>query len=193
MYSKLPNVVFGFHGCHKDVFEAVLSGKENLKESKNAYDWLGPGIYFWESNLERAKQWAESHFQEDGRVLGAALDLGYCLNLTDQFATPILKQGYEYLEQACSEQQIPLPKNQLGHDLLLRNLDCAIISGVHEIQNLNGQPPFDSARGLFFEGEPIAEGSLLMERTHTQIAVRNPNCIKGYFIPRELNRSEEHT
>lgn len=186
MYSKLPNVVFGFHGCHKDVYEAVLSGKEDLKESTNAYDWLGPGIYFWEGNLERAKQWAEARYKENGRVLGAALDLGYCLNLTDQFATPILRQGYEYLVQACADHQIPLPENH-GRDLLLRNLDCAIIAAVHEIQDLNDKPPFDSVRGLFFEGDPIAEGSLLMERTHTQIAVKNPNCIKGYFAPRELN------
>ena len=36
-----------FHGCDKDVSEAVLSGQATLQPSENDYDWLGNGIYFW--------------------------------------------------------------------------------------------------------------------------------------------------
>ena len=46
MYSKLPNLVLGFHGCHKDVFDSVVKGGQHLKRSENEYDWLGNGIYF---------------------------------------------------------------------------------------------------------------------------------------------------
>ena len=47
MYTKLPNLVLGFHGCRKkEVFEKVLSGEEPLNPSTNSYDWLGNGIYF---------------------------------------------------------------------------------------------------------------------------------------------------
>jgi hypothetical protein len=35
-----------FHGCDKDVAEAVLSGQATLQPSENDYDWLGNGIYF---------------------------------------------------------------------------------------------------------------------------------------------------
>ena len=31
MYSKLPNLVLGFHGCHKDVFDSVVKGGQHLK------------------------------------------------------------------------------------------------------------------------------------------------------------------
>jgi hypothetical protein len=41
MYSKLPNLVLGFHGCHKDVFDSVVKGGQHLKRSENEYDWLG--------------------------------------------------------------------------------------------------------------------------------------------------------
>ena len=47
MYEKLPNLVFGFHGCNKDTYEKVLYKHKDLKKSDNKYDWLGNGIYFW--------------------------------------------------------------------------------------------------------------------------------------------------
>ena len=34
MYSKLPNLVLGFHGCHKDVFDSVVKGGQHLKRSE---------------------------------------------------------------------------------------------------------------------------------------------------------------
>ena len=50
MYSKLPNLVLGFHGCSKDTFDAVIQNGQHLKKSENDYDWLGNGIYFWENS-----------------------------------------------------------------------------------------------------------------------------------------------
>ena len=47
-----------FHGCDKDVAEAVLSGQATLQPSENDYDWLGNGIYFWVDSPERALSWA---------------------------------------------------------------------------------------------------------------------------------------
>lgn len=47
MYRKLPNLVLGFHGCHRDVFKNVIYEGQPLKASSNSYDWLGNGIYFW--------------------------------------------------------------------------------------------------------------------------------------------------
>lgn len=44
MYNKLPNLVLGFHGCNREVFEKVIIKGEHLKASSNTYDWLGSGI-----------------------------------------------------------------------------------------------------------------------------------------------------
>jgi hypothetical protein len=57
---------------------------------ENTYDWLGSGVYFWEANPDRAYDWAVHHAerikQESGAVVepfvvGAVIDLGFCLDL----------------------------------------------------------------------------------------------------------------
>jgi len=45
-----------------------------------------------------------------------------------------------------------------------------------------------SVRGVFFEGKDIYKNAGFKEKNHIQIAIKNPNCIKGYFIPRELDK-----
>ena len=35
----------------------------------------------------------------------------------------------------------------------------------------------------------LLPGAGFKERNHIQISVRNPNCIKGYFLPRDLDKS----
>lgn len=56
MYSKLPNLILGFHGCSNDVYRKVIVEGEQLNKSNNSYDWLGNGIYFWEQNLCSSKR-----------------------------------------------------------------------------------------------------------------------------------------
>jgi hypothetical protein len=72
-----------------------------------------------------------------------------------------------------------LPENK--PDLLQRNLDCALIQWIHEIRAQASEPPIDSVRGVFIEGAPIYPSSGFYDRTHIQIAIRNPSCIKGVF------------
>jgi hypothetical protein len=61
MYRKLPNLVIGFHGCSKSVFDKVIKDGEPLKKSSNSYDWLGNGIYFWEHNyLQGCGAWLQT-------------------------------------------------------------------------------------------------------------------------------------
>ena len=79
MYSRLSHLVFGFHGCDRSTYEKVISGAEDLSPSRNNYDWLGGGVYFWEQNLDRAEQWAQE-LKERGKidepaVIGAVIDL----------------------------------------------------------------------------------------------------------------------
>ena len=43
---------------------------------------------------------------------------------------------------------------------------------------------FDSTRGIFTEGGPAFESSEIQARTHTQLCIRNLNCIQDFFLPR---------
>lgn len=186
MYSKLPNLVIAFHGCDVETFDRVLYHHEALNSSNNDYDWLGNGIYFWEQNLERAWQWANN--KANPAVIGAVLDLGKCLNLTDSNSINLLKNQYEIfkLRMEMAGQKMPINKNtKESHDELLRRLDCAVIESLHK--DTLPDESFDSVRGVFVEGDPIYKGAGIREKTHIQICIRNPNCIKGYFAPMAID------
>lgn len=188
MYRKLPNLVIGFHGCDQTVFDRVIKEGEPLKQSQNEYDWLGHGIYFWEQNYQRALEWAQKSPKiKTPAVIGAVIDLGYCLNLTDSASADILRIGYQLLKERCDLAHVELPQNvpsKKVSDILLRNLDCAVIQQIHDYKiHVDDSLPFDSVRGIFIEGDPVYPGACFMEKTHVQICIVNPNCIKGYFNP----------
>ena len=59
IYQRSPQMVLGFHGCDRAVAAKILQSRsEHLKASKNSYDWLGTGIYFWLNDPQRAYEWA---------------------------------------------------------------------------------------------------------------------------------------
>lgn len=193
MYSKLPNLIIAFHGCDEQTFNAVVRNGESLKPSTNEYDWLGNGAYFWEQNYERGLSWAKEQQKrgalEKPAVIGAVIDLGYCLNLTDSRYIDLLRNEYELMKEEFNLLGIKMPENEgKTSDKLFRKLDCAVIEHLHASMADSENEPFDSVRGLFMEGRPIYEGSGFFAKTHVQICVRNPNCIKGYFDPRKPNR-----
>jgi len=198
LYSRRSNLVIGFHGCDQLVVDNLAEGKCDLNPSRNDYDWLGNGIYFWENNEERALQFAiESSKRKNSTikkpsVIAAVLDLGYCMDLTDSFYLKELKEAYNALECSFRLVGIPLPKNvgvKGSNEILIRKLDCSVIQLAHKINELtNPSTPYDSVKGVFWEGTPLYPGAGFSEKNHIQICVRNPNCIKGYFIPRKINQ-----
>lgn len=188
MYKTLPNLVLGFHGCSREVYEKILYRHNELNYSTNDYDWLGNGIYFWENSYDRALEWAQTHkADETPSVVGAVIDLGYCLNLSDYGCTQALSGAYELLKLDCIKNNMPLPQNSGSADRFLRRLDCAVIENFHKVNRKLGGQEYDSVRGIFAEGEAIYPGSDILKKTHIQICVRKPNCIRGYFSPKEFN------
>lgn len=196
LYSRRTNLIIGFHGCDEDVANKVVMGEDNLKASENDYDWLGHGVYFWENNQERALQWALDNSKRKGSnikkpaVLGAVIDLGFCFDLTDSKYLSELKHGYNTLLDNISLIGVEMPQNtDLGNsrDKLLRKLDCAVIETVHSLNKDADVRPYDSVKGMFVEGDGLYPGSGFNEKNHIQICLRNPNCIKGFFIPRKLD------
>lgn len=190
MYKTLPNLVLGFHGCSREVYEKILYKHNELNYSTNDYDWLGNGIYFWENSYNRAMEWAQAHKADEApSVVGAIIDLGYCLNLSDYGCTQALSGAYELLKLDCIKNNMPLPQNSGSTDRFLRRLDCAVIENFHKVNRKLGGQEYDSVRGIFVEREAIYPGSDILKKTHIQICVRNPNCIRGYFSPKEFNNS----
>jgi hypothetical protein len=200
MYPAKPGLLIGFHGCDKAVRDKIVNSQSMLYESKNDYDWLGSGMYFWENNKQRAFDFAHNLFlnPQKGRVpirepavLGAAIDLGFCLDLLDKEFIELLKQSYDTLAASYRQLSLVLPENtplRKSEDLLLRKLDCAVIENLHLYRKRQKKRPFDSTRGIFIEGDPIYHTAGFYEKSHIQLCIRNPNCIKGFFIPRDENK-----
>lgn len=152
LYKFQPSFVLGFHGCDKSVAERVLAGagKPHLRRSTNHYDWLGNGIYFWESSPKRAMEWAEfvrdnpsvsSGKVETPAVVGAIIDLGYCGTLHDRAFLSELRQAHDLLSQASTSAGVPMPTNAGGRDKPRRQLDCAVIEFMHTIRQAEGLTP----------------------------------------------------
>jgi len=194
MYSSKPAIVYGFHGLDKTIAYKILNQEEDFKLSNNSYDWLGDGVYFWENNYARAKDYANLASKRAGStikdpfVLGAVIDLGNCLDLLDQKYIDFLEVAYQSLKEDLEYQGLPLPENSPfgphDFDFKKRELDCAVIRYAHKLAESNGEK-FDSVRAAFWEGEVIYPGAGFRKGNHIQIAVRNLNCIKGIFLPRE--------
>lgn len=195
MYPAKPGLIIGFHGCDVSVRNRLANGEITLRPSNNDYDWLGGGIYFWENNQQRALDFAnELKYRKNGissietpAVIGAVLDIGYCLDLLDASYIERVKDSYEMLLASCNILNIPIPVNSntgKSTDLLLRYLDCAVIQNLHFEFQIKNEKPFDSVRGAFIEGTPLYANAGFHDKNHIQLCIRNPNCIKGYFIPR---------
>lgn len=206
MYNRRPNLMIGFHGSDESVRNGLVTKPDIVKKSQEAFDWLGNGFYIWENNYERAYKWALDK-QTRGTlatpsVVGVIYQLDYCLDFTDSQFIDILSTYYELMKDDLhiANKELPinkdLPKDKY-HDLILRELDCAVIEYLHqkideqiqfEIINkgFSQLKHFDTIRGIFTEGGPAFEGAGIQTKNHIQICIRNLNCIKGFFIPRKL-------
>lgn len=188
LYQSQPSFVLGFHGTEKQTVEALIAEPtKHLKHSAGRYEWLGHGIYFWENDPLRAYEWAttgnaKSKIKEPDAV-GAIVDLKLCLDLTTRFGLEEEAEAYELVAELYREADTELPVNVGGPDKLKRELDCQVILALHKYREDKGLPPYDSIRAPFREDEELYPGAGFHRRTHTQIAIRNVDCIKGYFRP----------
>lgn len=188
-----PFQVIGFHSCDRDLGFRLLNGSDELRPSNNPWDWLGPGIYFWEQNPFRALTYAEEAAGNNQKfsgkiktpfVVGAIIELGNCLNLIEPNSINIVKETYADLYASSRSVGEQLPTNKGAN----RQLDCAVIKYLHQLNKRKAEPPYDTIRSPFHEGGPIYTGANFTDRLHIELCVLTPTMIKGYFLPRPVNR-----
>lgn len=176
----------------------MIRGDRDIQFSERDFDWLGPGAYFWESDPQRALEWSQWKVARgdyaEAFVIGAVIDLRNCLDLVSREDLELLRSAYGSFVKMQRKAGLPVPKNRSAKDdpnadRVLRYLDCAVIRHLHNI--IESQPPderptepFDTVRGMFTEGGKLYRGGGFKRKSHVQLAVRNPGCILGLFIPR---------
>ena len=191
--------LLGYHGCDRGVAERILAGEDELNESSANHDWLGPGVYFWVDSPALAFGWA-CHVNATRPktirapyVIGAYINPGLCLNLTDLAITRELQRTYKEWETIVKIAGKQLPSNEMDPDsgeFVNRQRDCAFLQFIHATRATAGLPAYDSVLGVFESNPPVFPGSAMKLRTHIQIAVRSHNehsNILGYFRVPQMN------
>lgn len=199
-------LVVAYHGCDITVRDDLVTGKlAHLTHSANPYDWLGPGAYFFENDLERAHIFAKASEADPGElytakpigtaaVIGAVLNVGRWLDMTHQEGIRLFKDADEAFIASLTALGAQIPVNSPAHDrdvdILHRSRDRAVFAFIHD-QRPN---EFDAVRGAFAQGDQVSQGSGFRLRTHVQIALRNDSCVLGWFLPpkAKLMNAEEY-
>lgn len=188
---RISGILIGYHNCAEEVARRVILGREPLKPGIEEHDWLGPGTYFWENSLERAKVWSPYYSRKSQSanrcVVGVAIDARNCLDLLDKECVDLVVTAYRRMVRIYEQAGVQLPENEPGSTRDLqrskRLLDFQVLKHVHKFQEEDGEETFDVVRGAFPEGLPIYPGAELYSQTHIQLCVRDPKCILGYFLP----------
>ncbi len=169
-------------------------GGSQFQPSTRDYDWLGAGSYFWESDAIRAYRWATEPRRNfvHPSVVGAAIELGNCLDLTTQSGIDAVKIAYSQLIRMANENGNPIPENvnpakEPSGDKVIRRLDCAVMNYLFDkvlrtVQKSDPKSqPYATVRDLFPEGSELYPGAGFRDKTHIQICVREPEQVLGVF------------
>ncbi len=193
MYQFTSGLVFGFHGCDKTVRDAIVEGRIMLNYSRNKYDWLGAGVYFWENDCHRALDFAQNHPTrkiKSPSVLGAVIDPGYCLNLLNSEDRELLKKSHATFKRSTNGLQNRECDNMsnLSNKNGFRILDYRVIENLHAMRHSLNQPPFESIRGAFTEGPELYPGAGFREKEPYSTLHPQPQLHKSLFYSKSGSR-----
>ncbi|HET7229515.1 MAG TPA: hypothetical protein VFJ16_05900 [Longimicrobium sp.] len=160
----------GYHGTSVENAERILA--RGFQASRNDYDWLGDGAYFFQDAPARAAEWARQRFGVDAAVLGAEIDLDGCLDLLDPRWHDLIRESFNLLVTDLQAAGQRVPRQTFG----AHRLDREVINHAAHVVGAEGIA-VRSVRAAFIEGEPLFPGSALWSRAHVQIAVRNQDAI----------------
>jgi len=199
--SSAGRLIVAYHGCDVATRDALVSGQTNLKTSSNPYDWLGDGAYFFEDDPHRALHFAQSAAAQPQKrytskpiqtpaVVGAVLRINHWLDLATQEGIQEFGTAYEGMRDYLLAKNKRVPVNKAAgaddDEMILHNLDRAVINHLHAARALQKLPAYQAVRGPFTQGQPVINTSAIRARTHVQLALRELGCVVGYFLPRGL-------
>jgi hypothetical protein len=160
----------GYHGTSATAAQRILAS--GFEISRNEYDWLGDGAYFFQDAPARALEWARQRFGDDAAVVGAEIDLEDCIDLLDVPWYAQVRDAYRRYRADLEMRGVPLPRQSAG----AHRLDREVMNYLIDVLAEEGRG-VGSIRAAFAEGEPTFPASALLNRSHVQIAVRAPVAI----------------
>jgi hypothetical protein len=194
-------VLIAYHGCDITTRDDLVSGRlKQLNQSNNKYDWLGPGAYFFEGDVERALLFAQAAYNNPTKrytakpiatpaAVGAILQVQSWLDMTTQAGIKEFSMAYQFLAAGLVAEGKKPPQNapadNTDADIIYRALDNAVFTWLHHARASRNppSPPFQAVRAAFHQGPEVAPTSGFHASTHIQISLRDNNCVKGWFLP----------
>ncbi|NHZ90250.1 hypothetical protein F2P45_14675 [Massilia sp. CCM 8733] len=194
-------LLLAYHGCDITTRDDLVSGRlVHLDPSQNSYDWRGPGVYFFEGDCERADLFANASHSNPEKmytarpigtpaVVGAILRVQSWLDMTPQAGINEFDKAYQGMLTGMAAVGIPMPENRAAGeddtDVILRRLDNAVFTFIHHVRANHDPPltPFQAVRGAFPQGAEMAPKSGFRKGTHIQVALCDPGCVEGWFLP----------
>ena len=184
--------IYGYHGTTTESAKRII--KQGFAQSRQGYDWLGDGIYFWQDAPERAWEWAKNLSKRRGEkpaVVGVKIrfNIGQqegntqYVDLLDIPWEKRIGSTFRRLKRDFELQGLALPKQTTG----AHRLDYQVVNSLVEDLDREGIKVL-AMRAAFQEGIPIFEESALHNRSHVQIAVRDEGIIIEKWIERRRRR-----
>jgi hypothetical protein len=174
-----PIELVGYHGTSIESARQILD--TGFIPSRNSYDWLGKGVYFWQDAPYRAWGWAGEYCKKNGgdpAVIRSLVKIrrDEFMDLLDYRQDPNwakdLRRTHQDLQKKTS---IVLPPNKraTGYHALDRLVFDTLIEDILKPMDVN----ILAVRACFQEGDEIYSGSAIYNKSHIQIAVRDISSI----------------
>ncbi|MDP2661745.1 MAG: hypothetical protein Q8R28_13540 [Dehalococcoidia bacterium] len=166
--------IVGYHGTTVAAAEAIM--EHGFSSSRNEEDWLGDGAYFFQDAPSRAWEWAKEKAgrrDDNPAVVVALVRLEDCMDFADIGWAEGIKQFYPECIAFRNRHGLPMPLQ----DGKAHRLDREVINFAIGRLAEEDQGGWRSVRGVFIEGKPVFRGSAIYDRSHIQVAVRDPSLI----------------
>lgn len=195
------HLLVAYHGCDITIRDKLVTGRAMIQDSRNDYDWLGSGSYFFEGDAERARAFAEAVSAAPERrltaapiatpaVVGAVLCVQRTLDMTTRQGLAEFEDAAALLQVMWDAEGVPeslrsrnVPPDTGEGDVLYRKLDNALIENIHFDRAKDGRASYQMVRGAFRQGGELVPHSGFHKGSHIQLAVRDRSCILGWFLP----------
>lgn len=192
-------ILIGYHGCDVTVRDGLIARTiEHLRPSKNPYDWLGTGAYFFDDDAKRAMKFARAaHENPEARftakpivtpaVVGCVIELNRVWDLGKTDGQQYYRDVFESMRESFAADNKPMPVNKRKSPdddfAVLRGLDRAVIDIGCNLAAATGKP-YDAVVAAFPQGKKLSALSGFSDLSHRQISLRDPSqTVRGYFHP----------
>jgi hypothetical protein len=171
--------VWGYHGTSAERAGAIM--QNGFKLSRNDYDWLGSGVYFWQDAPLRAWDWAKKNHEHPAVIRSSiVMEEEKSIDLLDIGWFEILSEQYSKFVEYLKYEKRSLPPQPITSKRHL--LDREFLDYVCETLGKAGSDQIHVIRAAFTEGNPIFNNSAIFNLSHVQIAVKNTQIIESSEI-----------